>query len=94
MNKKVNFVWVLPGWKWTATHYQGNGIFYGLVTSPFVTDGEYGTWYYQEIKSQGARLIVGSQTELDSLLNTKQTQKAMAYQSAVMDIDKETKRWG
>jgi hypothetical protein len=87
MNKKVNFIWELQGgsWRWVATHYQGNGIFFGQVFSPFTPEGEYGTWYYWEIKQNGAVLVRGSQQELDKLLSTKQTQKAMQYQKAVME---------
>jgi len=85
MEKKVNFVWKTSGWLWEATHYNGHGIFYGKVTSPFVPNGEFGTWYYWEIKQIGAVLTKGNQQELNKLLNKKQTQKDMEWQQRVME---------
>lgn len=83
MKRKVNFVWktVDGSWTWTSTHYEGNGIFYGKVTSPFVPHGEYGTWYVHELKGNpSVRLIKGSSAELDKLLDTKQTKDAIKFQ--------------
>jgi hypothetical protein len=82
MQRKVNFIWEIPfaGWRWEASRYEGNGIFFGKVKSPFVPDGELGTWYYWDIKQNGAILVQGSQTELDKLIGSKSTQKAMEFQ--------------
>jgi len=85
MKRKVNFIWEIPhaGWRWVATHYEGSGIFFGKVTSPFVPDGEFGSWYYWDMKQNGAILVQGSQAELDKLLGSKSTQKAMAIQGII-----------
>jgi len=87
MNKKVSFTWELKGagWKWEATHYEGGGIFFGKVTSPFAPSGELGTWYYWEVKQNGGVLTKGSQADVDKLLSPKGTQKAMAFQQGAMD---------
>lgn len=88
--RKCNFTWELKGagWKWVASHYEGGGIFYGKVTSPYVPYGEYGTWYYWEIKQNGAVLTSGSQADVDKLLSPKGTQKAMAIQQGILgEID-------
>ena len=89
MNKKVSFTWELKGagWKWEATHYQGNGIFFGKVTSPYVSYGELGTWYYWEVKQNGGVLTKGSQADIDKLLDTKQTKKAMGFQQRLLGED-------
>ena len=87
MRRKVSFVWkTLDGsWVWTSTHYEGNGIFFGKVTSPFVPQGEYGTWYvHQLIGNPAVRLVKGTQAELNKMLNSKQTQKAMELQKKIM----------
>jgi len=75
--KKVSFVWELKGagWKWEASHYEGHGIFYGKVTSPYVPNGEYGTWYYKEIIQNGAILTSGNQADVDKLIETKATKE-------------------
>jgi hypothetical protein len=65
--KKVNFVWKSGNWTWEANKYEGNGIFFGKVTSPYTPEGEWGTWYLWEIEEQGAKLIKGDQTLLDVL---------------------------
>jgi len=86
MRKKVNFVrqTVDNQWKWKATHYEGNGVFYGLVTSPYVPQGEYGTWYVWELQSNPAvKLITGSPTVLKKLLDTEQTKKAIKFQRSM-----------
>jgi len=90
--KKVSFIWELKGagWKWEASHYEGSGIFYGKVTSPFCPNGEYGTWYYWEIKKNGAVLTSGSQADVDILVEKKATKKAMDWQQAMQG---ETKPW-
>jgi len=95
MNKKVNFTWELKGkdWKWEATNYEGHGIFFGKVTSPYVPSGEYGSWYHQEIINEGAVLTKGSFDELNKLLSTEGTKKAMKFQKEFMDIGNETKGW-
>ncbi len=85
MAKKVDFVWELPGgsWRWTATEYQGHGIFFGKVTSPYTSEGEYGTWYYWEIVQNGAVLIKGNKILLNRMLEKKSVKKAMAYQQMI-----------
>lgn len=81
--RKCNFTWELrsAGWKWEASHYEGNGIFYGKVTSPY-TSGDYGTWYLWEILQNGAVLTKGSQADVDKLTQTKGAKKAMMVQQA------------
>ena len=93
--RKVNFTWEIKnaGWKWEASHYEGNGIFYGKVTSPFVPYGEYGTWYLWEILQNGAMLTKGTQQEVDAITSSKQSQKAMKVQKAFFDVKKETGVW-
>ena len=61
MPTKVIFAWELPNksWKWEATKYEGNGIFFGKVTSPIVPDGEWGTWYLWDIENVDAKLGSG-----------------------------------
>lgn len=89
MRRKVHFVWeiILAGWRWEATHYEGNGIFFGRVKSPYVPEGELGTWYYWEIVNNGAVLVEGDANQLKILLSAKSAQKAMTYQQAVMGGD-------
>jgi len=67
MMKKVDFVWKVGGWTWEAEKYEGNGIFFGKVTSPIVPEGEYGTWYLWEIENEGAKLVKGNSAELEML---------------------------
>jgi hypothetical protein len=81
MSKKMVFVWKLPGWTWEASRYEGNGIFYGKVTSPFVKDGEWGTWYLWEIEKEGARLVSGDKAVLDDI--RRKSKKATEMQKAV-----------
>lgn len=86
MRRKVSLMWrtVDGSWTWTSTHYEGNGIFFGKVTSPFVPHGEYGTWYAHELMSNPmVKLVRGSQAELKKLLNTAQTKKAIKFQQAM-----------
>ena len=80
--RKVNFTWELKnaGWKWEASHYEGNGIFFGKVSSPFVPSGELGTWYLWEILQNGAVLTKGSQADVLAITSSKQSQKAMKVQ--------------
>jgi hypothetical protein len=68
MPKKVHFIWATPDsrWTWTATRYEGNGIFYGRVNSPYVPDGEYGTWYLWEVEKH-ANLVEGDRKLLDEI---------------------------
>ena len=67
MAKKVDFTWKVGGWTWEAEKYEGNGIFFGKVTSPIVPKGEYGTWYLWEIENEGAKLVKGNSAELEML---------------------------
>lgn len=77
--KKVNFVWAVPGWRWEATHYNGHGIFFGRVTSPYVPQGEYGTWYLWEIEGSGARLVKGDKKKLDEIKKKKYRERYCGY---------------
>ena len=83
--RKCSFVWKSPdgSWTWTATHYEGNGIFFGTVTSPYVPDGEMGTWYYNDIATYP--LVKGSEAELDKLLKPsfKNREKQQAARNAL-----------
>jgi hypothetical protein len=81
--KKVNFVWSVADWKWEASEYQGNGIFFGKVTSPIVPDGEYGTWYLWEIEQNGAKLIKGDISELN-ILKEKIKKDTTKLQKAIL----------
>lgn len=70
--RKVSFTWKnSQGWKWEASEYQGHGIFFGKVTSPYVPEGEYGTWYLWEIEKDGYAQLVEGDAEL--LNKIKQT---------------------
>jgi hypothetical protein len=94
MQRKVSFTWqTLDGsWRWVATHYEGNGIFFGKVTSPFVPNGELGTWYVWELKENpSVRLVKGSPAELNKLLATKQTEKAIKFQKSAR-LERKLKR--
>jgi hypothetical protein len=81
--KKVDFIWKYGNWKWQATKYEGNGIFYGKVTTPYVPEGEWGTWYLWEIEEQGAKLIRGNKTELD-VIREKRKKDVMKLQKVLM----------
>ena len=82
MSKKMVFIWKLPGWTWESIKYEGNGIFYGKVTSPYVPTGEYGTWYLWEIEGQGAKLVKGDKQLLDKI--RKQSKKKAEMQRILM----------
>lgn len=77
MKRKVDFVWELPltTWRWEASHYEGNGIFFGKVSSPFVPKGEYGNWYLWEIEQEGAILVKGDKTLLAKIRIQSQKKK-------------------
>jgi hypothetical protein len=83
MSKKVDFVWKLANWTWEAQKYEGNGIFYGKVTTPYVPEGEYGTWYLWEIEEQGAKLVRGNKIELD-VIREKRKKDVMKLQKILM----------
>jgi hypothetical protein len=85
MVKKVSFKWELPdkSWTWEATRYEGNGIFFGKVTSPFVPEGEWGTWYLWEIERNGARLVKGDKAFIVQV--KKRSAKTMEVQKSWMD---------
>jgi hypothetical protein len=82
MRRKVDFIWTIGDWRWEASHYEGNGIFYGKVTSPYTPTGEYGTWYIWEIESQGAKLVRGNPQELQEMIS--KARNAIEMQKAVM----------
>jgi hypothetical protein len=84
MPKKVDIMWKNgEGWTWLATRYEGNGIFYGKVTSPFVPEGEYGTWYLWEIEEDGgAILFKGDEKFLNEI--KRKSAAAMDIQRAMM----------
>lgn len=81
--KKVNFAWKAGNWTWEASRYEGNGIFYGKVTTPYVPEGEWGTWYLWEIEEQGAKLIRGNKVELD-VIREKRKKDVMKLQKVLM----------
>jgi len=94
MKRKVSFAWETRdgSWIWTATHYEGNGVFYGKVRSPYVPYGEYGTWYIWELEGNPSVILVsGGRDELKKLLATKQTEKAIKFQKAIM-LERKLKR--
>lgn len=62
--------------------YEGHGIFYGVVTSPYVPTGEYGTWYIWEIEEVGAKLVKGDRKKLDEI--RKKSEKARKMQKFMM----------
>lgn len=68
-------------WTWEAEKYEGNGVFYGKVTSPFVPDGEYGTWYLWEVE-MNASLVEGDRELIDAIKN--KSKKAVRVQKAWM----------
>lgn len=82
--KKVSFIWKNnSGWTWTAEKYEGNGIFFGKVTSPYVPEGEYGTWYLWEIERDGnAKLIEGDAGLLADI--KKRSEKVAKTQQLIM----------
>ena len=82
MARKVKFIWKARDWTWEATRYEGNGIFYGKVTTPIVPHGEYGTWYLWEIELNGAVLVKGDKARLDKIRET--SKKAMEMQRVLM----------
>lgn len=85
-----DFVWKLPdgSWKWEAMKYEGNGIFYGKVTSPIVPDGEYGTWYIWDVEQNGGVLIQGNPKTYQEIKKT--SQKAQQLQKSVLGWAKKT----
>jgi hypothetical protein len=90
MIKKVDMVWENNmGWKWQATNYEGNGIFFGKVTSPFVPEGEYGSFYLWEIEEDGkARLVKGDKSFLEEI--KRKSAKAIEMQKMMMGKAKRT----
>jgi len=85
MSKNVSFKWKNNvGWTWEATKYEGNGVFFGKVTSPYVTDGEYGTWYLWELEESGSgvRLVEGDAGLLAKI--RKYSEKSMLIQKAIL----------
>jgi len=82
--KKVGFVWKNnSGWTWNAERYEGNGIFFGKVTSPIVPEGEYGTWYLWEIERDGGANLVEGDRELLAEIK-KRSEKAAKAQQLIM----------
>lgn len=85
MSKKVNMIWKNDvGWTWEADHYEGNGIFFGKVSTPYVPEGEYGSFYLWEIEKDGrAKLVMGDQKFIDEV--KRKSKKAMDFQRMMMD---------
>lgn len=81
--KTGKFVWETPdkSWRWEATKYQGNGIFFGKVTSPYVPEGEWGTWYVWEVE-QNAKLVSGDKEKLTEM--KKKSERAQTLQKALL----------
>lgn len=81
--KQGKFVWETPdkSWRWEATKYQGNGIFFGKVTSPYVPEGEWGTWYVWEVE-QNAKLVAGDRDALAKM--KKKSERAQTLQKALL----------
>jgi hypothetical protein len=81
--RQAKFVWQTSDktWKWEATKYEGNGIFFGKVTSPIVPEGEWGTWYVWEVE-QHAKLIEGDSGLLAKL--KEKSKKAQRMQQAIL----------
>lgn len=81
--RRMKVVWKTPdgSWRWVAEKYEGNGVFFGQVFSPFVPDGEYGTWYMWEVE-QNARVVEGDPKVLDAI--RKKSKKVMKVQKSWM----------
>jgi hypothetical protein len=81
--KGAKFVWETPdkSWRWEATKYQGNGIFFGKVTSPYVPEGEWGTWYVWEVE-ENAKLVAGDRDALAKM--KKNSERAQTLQKALL----------
>jgi len=52
--RKIRGVWSLPGWLWIATEQDTKFTWSGWTFSPFVPEGEYGSWYIWDMKDLGA----------------------------------------
>jgi len=79
--RKVRFVWKNNlGWTWEASEYQGNGIFFGKVTSPYVPEGEHGTWYLWEIERDGGAVLAEGDNELLQRIKEKSSKAAKMQQ--------------
>lgn len=83
---KARYVWELPNgsWRWVSTRYEGSGIFYGQVFTPYTPYGEFGTWYYYEIKDNGANLVEGNKEALDITMNDPKLLGTMKMQKTMM----------
>ena len=81
--QRMRVVWKTAdgSWTWVAEKYEGNGIFYGKVTSPIVPQGEYGSWYIWEVE-QNASLVEGDRKVIDAI--KEKSKKAMQMQQAFM----------
>jgi len=56
--KKILGVWGLHGWLWIATEQPTKPTWFGVVFSPFVENGEYGSWYVGEPEENGAKAFI------------------------------------
>ena len=51
--RKIRGVWATKGWLWIATEHDTKLTWYGVTFSPFVPEGEWGSWYIGELESIG-----------------------------------------
>lgn len=56
--KKIKGVWARAGWMWIATEHATKMTMFGVVFSPYVGSGEYGSWYLDDPESVNAGVIV------------------------------------
>lgn len=75
--KTIKGVWSLPNWVWIATEQGTKETWYGVVFSPIVTRGEWGSWYVGELEDLGASVVV--QPEYRWKLTSEEMEKLRAF---------------
>jgi hypothetical protein len=63
--RKIYGVWTIPGWMWIATEQDTKFTWAGWTFSPYVPEGEYGSWYIWELDE------IGAKTEIEPIYRWK-----------------------
>jgi len=57
--RKIKGVWISSrGWMWIAQEQPTKMTWFGVTFSPYVPEGEYGSWYLDDPETIGARVVV------------------------------------
>jgi len=58
LKRKIRGVWASPNWLWIATEQDTKFTWYGVTFSPFVPEGEFGSWYVGELEEMGIKPVI------------------------------------